>query len=57
MIKGIINSNFNLLTNFFYNKFLLYFSSSLISNLKKNDSENVPTLIHDFECRLCAQTQ
>ena len=25
--------------------------------IKKTDSENVSTQIHDFECRLCAQTQ
>jgi len=37
--------------------FKFIFLSSLFNNLLKTDSENVPTQIHDFERRLCAQTQ
>jgi len=51
MKKEIINSNLEL-------ESVLYFSSALSNNFfKKTDSENVSTQIHDFERRLCAQTQ
>ena len=31
--------------------------SSFLNHFQKNDTENVPTQIHDFERWLCAQTQ
>ena len=38
-----------------YNFYFIFRRRYLI--IKKTDSENVPTQIHDFERRLCTQTQ